>query len=158
MEPIASAAQTTSHDGPATTGRPITIRYAGDEFFIATTPTGHAVTVDTHSGQKSAPGPLELFITGLGCCTGTDVITILLKKRMAVTEYKIEIHTTRRVEHPRSFERIELQHIVRGRNIDAAAVAKAVDLSTSKYCGAISTVRPTAEVVATYLIQEEGTQ
>ena len=45
------------------------IQYAGDEFFIATTPSGHAIAVDVKGGRRAAPGPLELFITGLGSCT-----------------------------------------------------------------------------------------
>jgi putative redox protein len=134
---------------------PTVIRYAGDDFFIAITPSGHAQTVETRGERKAAAGPMELFIAGLGCCTATDVISILKKKRERVTDYHVEIRTTRHTEHPRTFERIELKHIVRGHQISEAAVARAIELSTSTYCGAINTVRPTAEVVTSYEIQEE---
>ena len=134
--------------------QPTVIRYAGDEMFIATTASGHSIAVDTKSGRKSAPGPLEMFIAGLGSCTATDVISVLQKKRIDVTSYHVEIRTQRRDEHPRRFERIELKHIVHGHNVPPDAVARAIELSTNKYCSAIATVRPTAEIVTTFEIEE----
>ena len=134
---------------------PTIIQYAGDEFFIATTPSGHAQTMDFKSGRRAAAGPLELFLTGLGGCTAADVISVLHKKREQVTAYHVEIRSERREEHPRSFRRIELKHIVRGHHLSAEAVQHAIALSTDKYCSAISTVRPTAEVVTSFEIQEE---
>jgi len=131
-----------------------TIQYAGDEFFTVNTASGHSLTVDFKSGRRAAPGPLELFIVGLGSCTAADVISILHKKREQVTDYRVEIRTQRREEHPRAFTRIEFTHIVHGHHVSPEAVARAVDLSTNKYCSAVATVRPTAEVVTKYEIYE----
>jgi len=134
---------------------PTIIQYAGDDFFIATTPSGHAQTVDVKGGRRAAAGPLELFLVGLGGCTAADVISILYKKREQVTAYHVEIRSERREDHPRSFRRIELKHILRGHHLSAEAVQHAIELSTDKYCSAISTVRPTAEVVTGFEIQED---
>jgi len=134
---------------------PTIIQYAGDDFFIATTPSGHAQTVDVKGGRRAAAGPLELFLVGLGGCTAADVISILHKKREQVTAYHVEIRSERREDHPRSFRRIELKHILRGHHLSAEAVQHAIELSTDKYCSAISTVRPTAEVVTGFEIQED---
>ncbi|MEQ1884972.1 MAG: OsmC family protein [Bryobacteraceae bacterium] len=118
------------------------------------TSSGFELTVDVKSGRRAAPGPLELFITGLASCTAADVIAILLKKREKVTGYKVEVRTQRREEHPRSFTRIELTHVIEGHGINPESVARSIDLSTNKYCSAVSTVRPTAEVIAEYRIVE----
>lgn len=134
---------------------PTIIQYAGDEFFIATTPSGHAITVDVKGGRRTAPGPLELFIAGLGSCTAADVISILQKKREQVTAYHVEIRTERREEHPRAFLRIDLKHVIQGRNISAKSVERAIALSTDKYCSAVATVRPTAQIVTTYEIKSD---
>jgi putative redox protein len=134
---------------------PTIIQYAGDEFFIATTPSGHAIAVDVKGGRRTAPGPLELFIAGLGSCTAADVISILQKKREQVTAYHVEIRTERREEHPRAFLRIDLKHVIQGRNISAESVERAIALSTDKYCSAVATVRPTAQIVATYEIKSD---
>jgi putative redox protein len=136
-------------------GDPTLLQYAGDDFFIATTPSGHALTMDVKGGRRAAPGPLELFVVGLAGCTAADVISILHKKREKVTDYRIEIRSERRDEHPRSFRRIELKHIVRGIHLSSDAVERAIALSTEKYCSALATVRPTAEVVTSFEIQED---
>ena len=66
-----------------------------------------------------------------------------------------EVRAERREEHPRSFRRFEVRHIVRGKGISAKAVEHAVQLSTDKYCGVAATVRPTAEIVTSFEIQQE---
>ncbi len=131
------------------------IQYAGDDFFIATTPSGHAVAIDVKGDRKAAPGPLELFLTGMGACTAADVVSILHKKREKVTSYRVEILSERRDEHPRAFTRIEFKHIIRGHHVSAEAVKRAIDLSTNKYCSAVATVRASVNIVTSYQIQQE---
>src|SRR5689334_15880557 len=133
-----------------------TIEYAGDDFFIAVTPSGHAQVLDIRGERSAASGPLELLMVALGGCTGADVISVLKKKREHVTAYKIEVRGTRREEHPRSFRRFEVRHIVKGKGISEKAVAQAIQLSSEKYCGVAATVRPTAEIVTSYEIQEDA--
>jgi putative redox protein len=131
-----------------------TIRYAGDDFFVAVPPSGHAVTLDIRGERSSAASPLELLLVALGGCTGADVVTILRKKREHLTDYRIEVHGERREEHPRSFRSIEVRHILYGRKLDEKAVAHAIHLSDEKYCGVAATLRPTAEIKTSYEIHE----
>ena len=133
-----------------------TVDYAGDDFFVAVTPSGHAQVLDVKGERSAASGPLELLLIALGGCTAADVISVLRKKREHVTAYKVEVRAERREEHPRSFRRFEVRHIVRGKGISEKAVQHAVQLSTDKYCGVAATVRPTAEIVTSYEIQEEA--
>ncbi len=133
-----------------------TVEYAGDDFFVATVPSGHAQVIDIKGERSAATGPSELLFIALGGCSGADVISVLQKKREKVTGYKIEIRAERREEHPRSYSKFEVKHIVRGRGISEKAVAQAIQLSTDKYCGVAATLRPTAEIVTSYEIQEES--
>ena len=132
------------------------IQFAGDDFFIATTPSGHSLPVDVKGSRRSAPSPLELFVVGLGTCSAADVISILHKKREKVTDYRVEVRSQRGEEHPRPFRRIELKHIVRGDNVSVESVERAIALSTEKYCGAIATVRATAEIVTSFEIVQDA--
>jgi putative redox protein len=132
------------------------VHYAGNGFFVGTTPSGHSQVLDIDRERNSAAGPFELVQVALGGCTGADVISVLQKKRQNVTAYRVEVHATRRQEHPRTFERIEVKHFVRGHGLSEPAVAHAVQLSTEKYCGVINSLRPTAEIVATWVIEEES--
>ncbi len=80
-----------------------TVEYAGDDFFVAVTPSGHAQVLDVNGERSAASGPLELLMVALGGCTGADVISVLHKKREKVTAYKVEVRGERREEHPRRF-------------------------------------------------------
>jgi putative redox protein len=132
-----------------------TIRYAGDDFFVATPPTGHSLTLDMNGERSSGASPLELLLVALGGCTAADVVSILRKKREIVTEYRVEVRGERREEYPKSFRRIEVRHILHGRSLSDKAVADAIQLSDEKYCGVSATVRPTAEIVTSYEIHEQ---
>jgi putative redox protein len=129
-----------------------TIQYAGDEFFIATTPTNNSVTIDTKGERHSAPTPLELLLVSVASCTATDVVSILHKKRQDVTDYKVEITGARREDFPRKFTKFHIHHIVYGRDVSEQAVARAVELSDTKYCSVAATVRPGAEITTSFEI------
>jgi putative redox protein len=132
-----------------------TVRYAGDDFFVAIPPSGHALTIDIKGERSNAPSPMELLLLALGGCTGADVIDILRKKREHVTEYRVEVHGERREEHPRSMRRIEVRHIFYGHALTEKSVAHAIQLSDEKYCGVAATLRPTAEIVTSFEIHEQ---
>ncbi len=136
--------------------RKATIHYAGNDFFVGVSPSGHAQTIETDHDRDSAASPLELLLLALGGCTGVDVISILKKKRQDVTDYRIEVHGDRREEFPRAYTKLYVKHIVTGRNVSEQAVARAIELSDQKYCSVAATVRGTAEIVTSYEIIQDN--
>jgi putative redox protein len=132
-----------------------TIYLAGDDLFVGISPSGHAQVLDTNHERASAASPVELLLLALGSCTAVDVISILKKKREQVTAYHVEVCGERRTEHPRSFTRMEVRHIVHGRGISEKALAQAIELSETKYCSVAATLRPTVEIISSYEIVEE---
>jgi len=130
------------------------VHFAGNDLFVGITPSGHALTLDTNHERSSAPTPMELLLVALGSCTAIDVVSILQKKRELVSDYRVEVRGERREEHPRSYERMEVHHIVRGRNVSEKSVAQAIELSEAKYCSVAATLRPTAEILSSYEIIE----
>ena len=130
--------------------------FSGDDLFIGGTPSGHAQVLDTNSQRASAASPMELLLIALGSCTGVDVISIMKKKRQDVTDYRIEVSGERRTEHPRAYTRMNVRHVVRGRNISETALAQAIELSEEKYCRVAATLRPTVEIVSSFEIIEES--
>ena len=130
------------------------VKYAGDEFFIGTTPGNHSLIIDTKGDRKSAPTPLEMLLVSVAACTAVDVVSILEKKRQIVTDYKVEITGERRDEFPRSFTKMHIHHIVYGRAVSEKATADAIELSDTKYCSVAATVRPTVEITTSFEIIE----
>jgi len=131
-----------------------TVAYAGDEMFIATPPSGHAQVIDVKGDRHAATTPLEALLIAVAGCTAADVISIMLKKRQDVTDYRVEIEGTRADEHPRKFTRFHLHHIVHGRGLSEKALSDAIHHSDTKYCSVAATVRPTAEITTSYEIVE----
>ena len=132
-----------------------TIHFAGNDFFIGVTPSGHAQAIETDSDRAGAATPMELLLIALGSCTGVDVISILKKKRQHVTDYRIEVSGERREEFPKSYKRLYVRHILRGRGLSERAVAAAIELSETKYCSVAATLRGSAEIVTSHEIVEE---
>ena len=131
-----------------------TVRYAGDELFIGTSPSGNSVAIDVKGDRKSAQTPMEMLLVAVGACTAVDVASIMEKKRQDVREYIVEVTGTRAEEHPRKFTAFHVHHIVRGHNVSEQALAHAIELSDEKYCSVAATVRPTATITTSYEIVE----
>jgi putative redox protein len=133
-----------------------TVRFVTEDLFLGTTPSGHALVLDTDKERSSAPSPVELLLVAVGSCTATDVASILAKKRQHVTSYVVEVSGTRRDEHPRSYTSMKVHHILTGKSISAKAVAHAIELSETKYCSVAATLRPAVEIQTSFEIIEES--
>jgi putative redox protein len=131
------------------------LNYAGDERFVAVSGSGHAHVID-FGAEKAAASPMEYLLLAVAGCTGADVVSILKKKRQVLTGYRIEISGERREEYPRSYSRIQVKHTLRGDRLDPVAVARAIELSDQKYCSVAATVRPTAEIVTSFAIEQDA--
>jgi putative redox protein len=125
--------------------------------FVGETGSGHAVVMDgveKFGGRDSGPRPMEMLLLGLGGCTGMDVVSILRKKKQALTGLEIRVEGGKAEEHPQGFEQIRLVYAVRGRGVEEAAVKRAIELSMEKYCSVKATLEGTARIEFSYTIEE----
>ena len=100
----------------------------------------------------ASPSPVQALLCAAGACTAMDVITILRKKRMAVSGYDIALEGVRRDQHPRGFTAITMVHRLRGRGLNATL------LSQDKYCSVVASLRPTVTVTSRFEILPDGTE
>jgi putative redox protein len=110
---------------------------------------GFTVPLDSGPGA-TAPSPVQLLLVSLAGCTAMDVIEILRKKRLQVTDYQVSVSGERRAGYPRVFTALEIRHRVTGHGIPPAAVADAARLSDTKYCAVhamIAAVVPITTVI-----------
>lgn len=138
----------------------ITVDWKGNARFDAQTGSGHTVAMDgppDHGGVNAAPRPMEMMLVGLGGCTSFDVVHILRKSRQAVTGCTASIHAERAAEEPAVFTRINVHFRISGDGLKSAAVARAVELSATKYCSAsIMLERAGVEITHSHEIEEAG--
>ena len=133
--------------------QPTVAKWRGDRWtFIATTPTGHTLVMDSlHDDKDDGPSPMELLLTALAGCAGTTVLSILQKKREPVEGLEVQVDGKRALEHPKVYIDIELVYRVYG-TVKPESVERAIELSEEKYCGVSATLRKTATFTHRYEI------
>jgi putative redox protein len=104
-------------------------------------------------GVGAGPQPHRLLLLAMAGCTAMDVLSILRKKRQQVKGLSVEVQGSRANQHPRVYTRSEVLYRVRGTNIDPQAVARAIELSTTRYCPVIGLLGKVAEVATRYEIE-----
>jgi putative redox protein len=127
------------------------IKWIGEQKFVATSPSGHAITIDSDRASNNAPGPMELVLLALGACTATDVVIILEKKRQKLESLEVICSGERAAEPPTVWTRLEMFYRLRGR-LDDVAVKHAIQLSEDKYCSVAAMLRKTATLSWRYEI------
>jgi putative redox protein len=128
------------------------VKWVGEEKFLATGPSGHAINFDSDRQSNTAPGPMELVLMALGACTATDVVSILQKKRQKLEALEVICSGERAAEPPTVWKRLEIVYRLRGQ-LDEKAVKHAIQLSEDKYCSVAAMLRKTAAVSWRYEIQ-----
>lgn len=127
------------------------VKWVGGEQFVARSPSGHAITVDSDRQSNQAPGPMELLLMALGACTATDVVVVLGKKRQKLEALEVICSGERAPEPPTVWTKLEILYRLRGA-LDDAAVQHAIQLSEDKYCSVAAMLRKTAKVSWRYEI------
>ena len=128
-----------------------TVKWIDDQKFVATSPSGHAITVDSDRDSNKAPGPMELVLLALGACTATDVVIILEKKRQKLESLEVICSGERAAQPPEVWTKLELLYRLRGQ-LDDAAVKHAIQLSEDKYCSVAAMLKKTASLSWRYEI------
>ena len=127
------------------------VNWIGEQKFVATGPSGHAIVLDSERESNKAPGPMELVLIALGACTATDVVIILEKKRQRLESLEVICSGERAQEPPTVWTKLEILYRLRGQ-LDDAAVLHAIQLSEEKYCSVAAMLKKTAALSWRYEI------
>jgi putative redox protein len=127
------------------------VKWIGEEKFVATSPSGHAIAIDSDRESNQAPGPMELLLMALGACTGTDVVSVLKKKRQKLQSLEVVCSGERAAQPPTVWTKLEIVYRLRG-ELDERAVKHAIELSEEKYCSVAATLKKTANLSWRYEI------
>ena len=135
-----------------------TVKWTGEGMsFLAETGSNHALVMDgapEAGGRNLAPRPMELLLAGTGGCTAFDVVMILKKGRHNVTGCEVSLHAERAESEPKVSTHIHFHYKVRGNNLKQEAVARAIELSKSKYCSASIMLGEVAKITHDFEIVE----
>lgn len=133
------------------------IKWLENVAFVAESESGHAFVMDGAAeggGRNLGPRPMETLLMGAGGCTAYDVVHILKKSRVDITDCVVEIDAERATEDPKVFTRIHFHFVVTGKALKPAQVERAVHLSAEKYCSASIMLSQSAAITHDFELRE----
>lgn len=126
--------------------------------FVGKTDSNHWITMDgpeDFGGSNAGIRPKELILISLAGCTGSDVASILQKKRIKLDGFEMNIIADVADEHPQVFTKINLEYVFYGKNLPVKEIERAIELSQTKYCSVTAMLQKAMPIEHTYRIVEE---
>lgn len=125
--------------------------------FVGKADSNHWITMDgeeTFGGSNAGIRPKELLLLALGGCTGSDVASILSKKRVKIDKFEMNITAEVSEEHPKVFTKMNIQYVFEGKNIQAKDIERAIELSMKTYCSVTAMLQKAMTIDHSYKIIE----
>ncbi len=125
--------------------------------FVGESGSGHSVVMDgapESGGRNLGARPMEMLLLGLGGCSAFDVVMILQKSRQTILDCEVMLEAERATTDPKVFTKIHLHFIVKGRDLAADRVERAVRLSAERYCSASMMLAKVAEITHDFEVME----
>lgn len=126
--------------------------------FLGKSDSNHWVTMDgpeSFGGSDAGTRPKELLLIALGGCTGSDVITILQKKKVQLDNFEMNISAEVADEHPQVYTKINIEFVFTGKDIQEKDVERAIELSQTKYCSVTHMLNKAMEISHSFKILEK---
>lgn len=111
-------------------------------------PNGSSITVGSslEGENQKVPSPKALMLSSLAACSGIDVVSILEKMKIKLSDFKINTIGSLTQEHPKYYNKVLMEYHFYGEQLDKEKINKAVNLSITKYCGVMEMFRSFAEI------------
>ncbi len=118
----------------------VTLQWTGEGLQFEAAHAAH--TFRTDGDGASAHSPVQLLLLSLAGCTAADVIDILGKMRVPISDLQVVVEADRNAEPPRFFKAVRLRYVARGvARQDRVKVERAIQLSHDKYCSVLHSLR-----------------
>ncbi len=117
--------------------------------FESDNPSGKMLMMDASSesgGYNSGLRPKAMMLSSLAGCSGLDVVAILKKMKVKVSDFRIDTYGELTDEHPKYYHAVSVEYHFYGLELDQEKIEKAVNLSVEKYCGVMEMFRQFAKV------------
>ncbi|MFH1296072.1 MAG: OsmC family protein [Bacteroidota bacterium] len=104
-----------------------------------------------HGGSSFGPRPKPMVLSSLAGCTGMDIVSILTKKRITFSDFRILINAEVTETHPKYYHKIHLIFQFTGENFKGnqevyEKIKRSIDLSSDNYCGVNAMLRKTCDI------------
>jgi putative redox protein len=131
--------------------------WCGEGLFVGIDTNRHSVVISTQDEEnRVGMKPSDLLLVALASCTAVDVVSILRKERQPLSRLEVLADGVQDADPPWRFRTIHLTYRLRGRDLTAEGVARAIELSEGKYCSVAASLRPQVEITTSFEILTAG--
>lgn len=126
--------------------------------FESDNPSGLSFSMDAgkeSGGEGKGYKPKALMLSSLAGCSGLDVVSLLKKMRVEITDFKIEVMGELTEEHPKFYHKVKVDYHFTGKDLKDDKIRKAVNLSVERYCGVMEMFRQFAEVTIEIFLHDK---
>lgn len=119
---------------------------------------GHKITIDADAkvgGLDRGPRPKPMMQLALAGCTAMDVISILKKMRVELSDFKVHVDGELTEEHPKHYSSMHITYEFTGKDLPMAKLEKAVSLSQDRYCGVSFTYNKVMQITNEIVVHQE---
>ncbi len=110
-------------------------------------------------GTHHGPRPKPVVLSALAACTGMDVVSILRKKQVKFTAFRIKTNGELSEEYPKYYQKIHLVYIICGPGFKdneeiSIKVNRAVRLSRDRYCAVSAMLKNSCEITDEIILMD----
>ena len=136
----------------------ITLQRQNQAFhFEAVNETGALLSLDGNAaigGENKGFSPMQSLLAAMAVCSAIDIGLILQKQKQQIDDFRIRVKGDRTaVGEAKVFTQIHVVYELAG-ELDSAKVQRAIDLSLEKYCSVSKMLEKTAEITASFTLNE----
>jgi putative redox protein len=111
----------------------------------------HFDAEEQFGGTHHGPRPKPVVLSALAACTGMDVVSILGKKQVKFTAFRITVNGEASEEYPKYYQKIHLVYYVSGPGFKdnediSIKVNRAIRLSRDRYCAVSAMLKNSCEI------------
>jgi putative redox protein len=125
--------------------------------FQAKNEDGNTLDIDGSpaiGGENLGFRPMQTVLAALAGCSVMDLVSIIEKQRMTLTDLQIQVDAQRADATPSVFTSINMHYILTG-NLVAKKVERALELAVRKYCSVGAMLEKSVEITYDYEIKED---
>jgi putative redox protein len=104
-------------------------------------------------GNGEGLSPMQAVLMSVGACSSVDVVEIMRKSRQSIDSCICKLEATRAETAPRVFTVIHAHYEVSGSNINEKHLARAVQLSTEKYCSVMLMLMDKVTITTSFSVE-----
>ena len=110
-------------------------------------------------GTQNGPRPKPVVLSALAACTGMDVVSILGKKQVKFTAFRINVSGEVTEEFPKYYQKIHLVYLITGPGFKdneeiRIKVNRSVRLSRDHYCAVSAMLQNSCEITDEIILQD----